>query len=218
MSKISIAIVSDVVCPWCIVGYLKLQKAIENLQRQQSLEIDISWHPFELAPDMTNNGENLRDFLANKYGASATASQQIREQLTQLGDELGFSFNFSADMKRYNTFNAHQLLAWAAQSDRQTPLKLALFKAYFTDHLDISDPQQLSLIAGQAGLDAEQALQILTQQSYAQTVRDEQQQWIDKGINSVPSSVVENSYLITGAQDSQTWEDNIKQIIAQLTT
>jgi len=124
--QLEIDIVSDVVCPWCVVGFLKSQQAIENVKREHDIEINITWQPFQLAPDLSLNGENLREFLAKKYNSSPDASEAARNNLTRIGKELGFDFNFTADMKRFNTFKAHQLLAWAKAKGNQTALKLIL--------------------------------------------------------------------------------------------
>lgn len=214
MKQIEIDIVSDVVCPWCIVGFLKLQQAINSAKTEHDLDINITWHPFELAPDLSANGENLREFLANKYGSSAAAGETARNNLTDIGKELGFDFNFSEDMQRFNTFKAHQLLAWAKDQGNQTALKLALFKAYFSDHKDISNDRELALIAEKAGFNKAQALSALQTKQYEKTVRDAQKRWRTQGINSVPSSILQRKYLIAGAQDTNAWQDTINQIVA----
>ncbi len=215
MNNFKIDIVSDVVCPWCIVGYLKLSQAIEILNNDSTVDVsfDISWHPFELAPDLSVQGENLREFLAKKYGSSPAAGEQARNQLTDIAKQLGFDFNFTPEMQRYNTFKAHQLIFWAKQKALQTPLKLALFKSYFTDNLNITDNQVLSSIAESVGLDSGEALSVLENETFAQQVRASQQQWIQQGINSVPSVILQEKYLIPGALESQAWVDTIKQVI-----
>lgn len=215
MNILKIDIVSDVVCPWCIVGYLKLNQAIEILTNDPLIdtEIEISWHPFELAPDLSAQGENLRNFLAKKYGSSPAGGEQARKQLTEIGKQLGFDFNFTPQMQRYNTFKAHQLSFWAKSKGLQTPLKLALFKSYFTDNSNISDNKILSSIAANVGLDKNEALSVLEDESFAQQVRAEQQQWIQKGISSVPSVILQEKYLIPGALESDAWVDTLKQVI-----
>jgi len=191
MKQLEIDIVSGVVCPWCVVGFLKLQQAIDNVKREHDIEINITWQPFELAPDLSLNGENLREFLAKKYNSSPDASEAARNNLTTIGKELGFDFNFTADMKRFNTFKAHQLLAWAKAKGNQTALKLALFKAYFTDHKDISNEFELALIAEHVGFNKREVLNALQSEQYEQPVRNAQNHWINQGINSAPSSILQ---------------------------
>lgn len=107
-----IDIVSDVVCPWCIIGYKQLQQALQSAPTDY--DIDLHWQPFELNPQMPPEGQDMREHLAQKYGSTAEQSRGARERLTALGDSLGFHFDYSGDMRMVNTFRAHQLLHWAA--------------------------------------------------------------------------------------------------------
>ena len=127
--KLEVDIVSDVVCPWCIIGYRQLQKALDMMPGE--FAVDIRWHPFELNPGMPPEGQDVGEHLAQKYGTSPEQSQAARSRLTSLGDSLGFKFDYSPGMRMVNTFRAHQLLHWAAEQGLQTPLKLALFETFF---------------------------------------------------------------------------------------
>ena len=106
---IRVDIISDVVCPWCIVGFRQLEQASEAT----GIEIETYWHPFELNFDMPPEGENLRDHIMRKYGSTAEQSAQARQQLASIGEPLGIDFQFADDSKIVNTFAAHQLLHWA---------------------------------------------------------------------------------------------------------
>ena len=128
-----IDIVSDVVCPWCIIGYKQLEKALT----ETGIAADIHWHPFELNPHMANEGENLRAHLAAKYGTTLEDSVKARARLKALGAELGFAFNYTDDMRMHNTSRAHQILYWANELGRMHDLKLALFEAFFTHRENI---------------------------------------------------------------------------------
>ncbi|MCV0428549.1 MAG: DsbA family protein, partial [Roseibium sp.] len=99
---LQIDIVSDVVCPWCIVGFRQLEQAIERT----GVSAAIKWHPFELNPDMPAEGENLREHIMRKYGSTAEQSEAARDRLTELGNGLGIDFRFSEDMRMVNTFKA----------------------------------------------------------------------------------------------------------------
>ena len=101
---VPVDIVSDVVCPWCVIGYYQLAAA----SRETGVAIDVRWHPFELNPGMADEGENLREHLAAKYGTTLENSIKSRARLTELGADLGFEFNYADDMRMYNTFRAHQ--------------------------------------------------------------------------------------------------------------
>ena len=196
-----IDIVSDVVCPWCVIGYRQLSHAIA----ETGTSVQILWHPFELNPQMPPEGQNLREHLAEKYGTTPEDSVKARTQLTELGAALGFSFAFSDDSRMVNTFRAHQLIEWAEALGRQTEMKLALFKAHFTDGRDVSDIATLAAIAGELGLDPADAEQALNDGRFAGEVRTMQKFWTDKGIRGVPAMVFNLKHLVTGAQGAETY-------------
>lgn len=210
MNKIRIDIVSDVVCPWCIIGYKRLEHALDNLS--DSIEADIYWHPFELNPAMGQAGQNLREHLQEKYGTTEQASISARDTLTQLGKEVGFKFNFYDGMKIYNTRKAHQLLLWAQSQHKQFALELALFEAYFSDAKDVSDTQVLLECAQSVGLDGEVASNIINDDSWAETVASTEQQWLEAGINAVPAIIIDRKHLISGAQTTELLTSALQQI------
>ena len=195
-TKVRIDIVSDVVCPWCVIGYKQLERALERT----GVAADIDWHPFELNPQMVEEGEDLREHLAAKYGTTRDESIRARARLTALGSELGFPFNYSDDMRMYNTFRAHQLLHWAGMIGRRHNLKLALFGAFFTKRRNVSDPIVLADTAMDVGLDREEALAILGDGRNAEATRQEEAFWISRGIRGVPAVLFDRKSLVVGAQ------------------
>lgn len=207
-SPLRIDIVSDVMCPWCIVGYRQLDAALKAIGKP----FEIHWHPFELNPEMPSHGQNLRDHIIEKYGSTPEQSAQSRKQLTTLGADLGIDFRFSEDMRMHNTFNAHQLVHWADTKSRQHDLKQALFSAHFTDRRDLSDINILTDVAAEIGLDRAEALAVLQDQRYASDVRDIQKYWLQHGIQSVPAIVFDSQHLVTGAQGIE----NYTHILTQL--
>lgn len=207
---LQIDIVSDVVCPWCIVGFKQLEQAIEKA----GISAAIKWHPFELNPDMEADGENLREHIMRKYGSTAEQSQAARDRLTELGSDLGFKFRFSDDSRMVNTFKAHQLIHWAGPQDKEHPLKMALFEAYFRDGKNLNDNDVLADIAENLGLDRNEALQILEDGRYAGPVRQEEQFWIQNGIQGVPAVIFDRRHLITGAQGVDNYAAILKQLIS----
>lgn len=204
-----IDIVSDVMCPWCIIGYRQLARALADTVTLH----EIHWHPFELNPDMPPEGQNLREHLMQKYGTTAEQSAQARDRLAGIGQDLGFEFRFADDMRMHNTFNAHQLLHWADTLGRKHDLEMALFTAHFTHRRDLSDNAVLADVAAETGLDREQALAVLQDQRYADQVRAVQNFWIKQGIRGVPAVVFDRQHLVTGAQGVE----NYTQILTQLT-
>ncbi|WP_282607892.1 DsbA family oxidoreductase [Pelagibius sp. Alg239-R121] len=204
-----LGIVSDVVCPWCLIGF----KQFEQAMGVTGVSIQIFWHPFELNPDMAEEGENLRDHIASKYGTSPEDSVKARARLTALGADLGFSFNYADDMRMYNTFRAHQILYWAGTQGRQHDLKMELFSTFFTHRRNVSDPEILADAAAEIGLDRNEALNALTEGRYAEKVRNEEVFWTSRGIQGVPAMVFNERHLVVGAQGT----DNYVTILRQLT-
>jgi len=196
-------IVSDVVCPWCIIGYKQFEKALAMLPDR--FDVSLKWHPFELNPQMPEEGQDMREHLAQKYGATAEQSRATRERLSALGQSLGFDFNYVDDMRMVNTFRAHQLLHWADQQHRQTELKLVLFEAFFSRREDVGDPRVLAAAAGRAGLSATDAAAVLDDARYASTVRAQQQVWLDREVHAVPTFVFNRQYQVPGAQEAETF-------------
>ena len=203
-----IDIVSDVVCPWCVIGYRQLAGALAAI----GMPHEIHWHPFELNPDMPPEGQNLREHLIEKYGTTPEQSEASRRQITEIGAELGFAFRFADDMRMHNTFNAHQLLHWADQHGRKHALEEALFAAHFSDRRDLSDPAVLADVAASVALDRDEAGAVLADQRFAATVREAEQGWQAQGIQAVPAIIFNRRYLVSGAQGV----DNYTRILEQL--
>jgi predicted DsbA family dithiol-disulfide isomerase len=208
-----IEIVSDVVCPWCIVGYKQLAQALQQCRATA----DIHWQPFELNPNMPIEGQNLQEHMVEKYGSSKDQSDENRQRLTTLGSSLGIKFNFSDDSRIVNTFRAHQLLHWAGLQSHQKEheLKLALFQAYFTDGRDVSDENILIAAALSVELDGEDAISVLQKEPYAFDVRQRQKIWIDRGVRGVPSMLFSSKYLVTGAQGIDNYVSVINQVLQE---
>lgn len=203
-----IDIVSDVMCPWCIIGYRQLATALEAT----NTDYELHWHPFELNPEMPAEGQNMREHIVEKYGATPEQSEQNRNQMTALGEQLGFEFRFGSEMRMHNTFDTHQLLHWANTQERMDDLKQALFTAHFTHQRNLSDRDVLAEIAGEIGLDKDDALAVLQDQRFAAAVREAQQFWRNQGIQGVPAVIFDQKHLVSGAQGVE----NFTSILGQL--
>ena len=203
-----IDIVSDVVCPWCAIGYSQLAEAL----KQTNTPHEIHWHPFELNPNTPHEGRNYREHIMEKYGTTAEDIKESRARMTAAGAEAGFNFQFTDEFRTYNTFNTHQLLYWADQQGRMHDLKQALFVAHFVDNKNVADSTVLADVAADVGLDRSEALAVLEDQRFAAAVEKEKQHWQQQGIQSVPSMVFNERHLISGAQGIE----NYKSILQQL--
>jgi predicted DsbA family dithiol-disulfide isomerase len=201
--------VSDVACPWCVVGLRSLLKAIETT----GVKADIHFQPFELNPDMPPEGENTTEHVQKKYGSTAERSAAARQAIRDQGAAYGFAFNYGPESRIWNTFDAHRLLHWAGIEGKQLDLKEALFKANFTDQLSTSDHEVLVKAAEAAGLDPRRARQILVSGEFANEVRNDEALWRNRGIQAVPSIVFNQRWMIQGGQPTQVFEQAIRQIM-----
>lgn len=208
LPPLRIDIVSDVVCPWCIVGYLQLRQALEAT----GTVAEVHWQPFELNPQMPPEGQDLREHIVEKYGSSAAESARVRDHLTGLGADLGFRFAFTDASRIVNTFDAHRLLHWADGHGAQMALKLALFDAYFTHGRDVSKRDSLAEVAGTVGLDARAARNLLDGETLTREVREAEHFWTQQGISGVPAMVFDRKHLVTGAQGVEAYTSILRQL------
>ncbi|MGE0740825.1 MAG: DsbA family oxidoreductase [Hyphomonadaceae bacterium] len=212
-TPLRIDFISDVACPWCVIGLRSLQTALRALGNE--VEADIHLQPFELNPDMGPEGENTTEHVQRKYNSTAERSAAVRQAIHDNGAALGFTFNYSPDSRIWNTFDAHRLLHWAALEGRQLELKDALFKANFTDQLSTSDHEVLARAAAAAGLDEARAREILASDAYTLEVRTDEEHWRGNGIQAVPSVIFNNQWLIQGAQPPEVFERAIRKMISE---
>jgi predicted DsbA family dithiol-disulfide isomerase len=204
--------VSDVVCPWCAVGLASLEQAIERLRGE--VDVELHFRPFELNSQLGAEGEDVAGHLQKKYGMSAADLAASQETIRQRGAALGFTFDMEKRRRIYNTFDAHRLLHWAALEGKQSALKHALLRAYFTEGRDVSDHATLVQVTESAGLSADRARAILGTDEYAEEVRAEERFFIENGIQGVPAIIIEQRHLISGGQPVEVFENALRQIAA----
>lgn len=210
--SLDIQFVSDVMCPWCVVGLGNLNKAITELS--DKIETNITFQPFELNPSMPPEGQGFNEHITEKYGITKEQSAENRAAIQERGRELNFDFNFNDESRMRNSFDAHRLLHWAHLEGKQAKLKAALFKAHFSHNQDISDYIILSKIAASVDLDPNAAKGILENGQYKDEVKKQEQYWLQSGINSVPTVVINNKYAITGGQPAESFKQALEEIIA----
>lgn len=212
MTPMKIDFVSDVACPWCIIGLRALEEALARTA--DVVEATLTFQPFELNPDMLPGGQNIGEHIAQKYGSTPEQSAANRAMITARAAELGFTMAMTSDSRIYNTFDAHRLLHWAEASGRQAALKHALFTANFTDGKDPGDHDVLVAAAEAAGLDGIEAADVLASGRYADEVRTAEALWRGRGINAVPAIVINDRHLISGGQPIEVFENALRQIAA----
>ena len=210
-TPLRIDFVSDVACPWCVIGLRSLMKALDAVG--DKVDVAIHFQPLELNPDMAPEGENTTEHVTRKYGSNRERSAASRNAMKESGDALGFTFNYGPQSRIWNTFDAHRLLHWAGLEGRQLELKEALFKSNFTDQLPTSDHDVLVGAAKAAGLDEARAREVLTSGEFSDQVRRDEMLWRNRGINAVPSVVFNERWMIQGGQPPHVFEQAIRQIV-----
>lgn len=205
--------VSDVVCPWCVIGLRSLEIALQRLAG--AVRADITIHPFELNPAMPPDGQNIVEHIGQKYGSTREQSAAAREIIRARAAELGFQMTMTEESRIYSTFDAHRLLHWAGLEGGQGALKHALFEAYFMDGRNPADWDVLVSAAEKAGLHPEAAREVLSSGRHAEEVHAAERHWQGQGITGVPAIVVNDRYLISGGQPPQVFERALRQIASE---
>jgi predicted DsbA family dithiol-disulfide isomerase len=208
--RMKIDFVSDVSCPWCVIGLQSLQAALDRLSGE--IEPELHFQPFELNPQMGAGGQDIAEHIQQKYGSTPDQLEQSQEMIRSRGAELGFQFDMNKRTRIYNTFDAHRLLHWAELEGHQPELKRALFHAYFTDGLDPSNHEVLVNVVTKVGLDPARARQILASDEFAKDVRDRERLYTSHGIQAVPSVIINERHLIQGGQPVEVFEQALRQI------
>ena len=203
--ELQVDVWSDVVCPWCAIGVTQFLKTVEQLKGD--IDVTIRFMPFELNPQMAEEGHNQVDLLAKAYGRSTLEVLQMRRTVEATGEDVGFPMTWQGEgdepvLMVWNTHRAHCLLRWAlavADPAAQLRLKMALFRAYFQQRRNISDPEVLLDIAEAEGFDRAAAAEALDDPALSTAVRIEEQRAAENRITSVPTFVVADKYILQGA-------------------
>ena len=205
--------VSDVSCPWCVIGLRGLEQALDAVG--DLVAPDIRFQPFELNPQMPSEGQDINEHIRQKYGSTPEQSGANRTMIRERAAELGFSMKMAEGSRIYNTFDAHRLLYWAGIEGRQSAVKHALFAAYFTDGRNPGDVDVLVDVAEQAGLDGAAARDVIVSGRYAEEVRAEERRWTSQGIAAVPAVIIDGKYLISGGQPAAAFERALRSIAGE---
>lgn len=212
MIPLKIDLVSDIACPWCAIGYARLEQALATLP---NISVELKWRAFELNPDKNAPQEAILPALSRKYGKSEAEMRQAQAHLIELAAGLGLNFSKMQQRFTCNTFDAHRLVKWADTFGKATLMKMALFTAYFGEAADVSNHQVLLDCVLAAGLDATNAALVLASDDYAEQVQEDIAHYQHAGISSVPAFIINNQYLISGAQEPQQLAAALSQIAAE---
>jgi len=206
---IRLDIFSDPVCPWCYVGKANLDRALADYPDHP---FAIQWHPFQLNPEMPPEGVDKRAYLEAKLGGKARVDA-IHERLREVARAAGVDMNPDKPQRMPNTLDAHRLIHWAGIESLQAQVVNALMRAYWAEGRDIGDPETLADIAGENGMDRDAILQLLASDADAEDILARDADARAKGVNSVPTFLVAQQYVVSGAQPPEVWD----KVIAELT-
>jgi predicted DsbA family dithiol-disulfide isomerase len=213
---IKIDYVSDIACPWCAVGLGGLEQAIKKIG--DAFEVDVHFQPFELNPDMPPGGQDVFEHLTQKYGKTVEQVRATQNEIKARAAAVGYPFHPEGRKHVYNTFNAHRLLHWAGLecgAQAQHRLKRELLVTYFQLAVDLDEAQNLLDAVNRAGLDSKRAADILATDEFAADVRAQQMKYTSMGIHSVPSIIINDKYLLQGAQPAEAFEEALRQVAAE---
>ncbi|MCX7222131.1 MAG: DsbA family oxidoreductase [Burkholderiales bacterium] len=213
---IKIDYVSDIACPWCAVGLGGLEQAINKIG--DAFEVEVHFQPFELNPDMPPGGQDVFEHLTQKYGKTVEQVRATQNEIKSRAAAVGYPFHPEGRKHVYNTFNAHRLLHWAGLecgAQAQHRLKRELLVTYFQLAVDLDEPQNVLDAVNRAGLDSQRAADILATDEFSAEVRAQQMKYTSMGIHSVPSIIINDKYLLQGAQPAEAFEEALRQVAAE---
>lgn len=209
-----IDIILDTVCPWCYVGKARFEKALRSRAYEN---IIIGWRPFQLNPHMPRAGQDRESYLIEKFG-SVDRAERSYHNLQKAGEKEGVPFHFDRILNTPNTVDSHRLIAYAGRAGLQNDIVDALFKGYFSFGRDIGDPEILSDIAAESGLDRAETLEYLTSETDRDMILAEDDMVRDLGVNGVPCYIIDRKYAISGAQSPEVFMQVLDLAAHDLTT
>ncbi|MEO0703217.1 MAG: DsbA family oxidoreductase [Pseudomonadota bacterium] len=205
---IKLDILSDPICPWCLIGKTHLDRALEA---HPDHPFEIEWHPFQLNPDMPKGGMDRREYLETKFGGKDRAVA-VYAQIAEAAEAAGVEIDFAGIKRTPNTLNAHRLIHWGGVEGRQTAIVSSLFRAYFREGRDIGDTGVLLDIAEKAGLNRGMTDRLLSSDADADDIRARDTHARERGVTGVPTFVVANQHVVPGAQPPELWAQVIDEL------
>ncbi len=214
MSKVEIDVVSDVMCPWCLIGKRRLEKALTMLD---GIEVEIRWRPYQLDSTLPEEGKDRQQYLEDKFGGPEQA-REIYGRIEEAGKSVGIDFAFDKIKVAPNTLNAHRVIRWAANGGEEAQQKIVeqLFKLFFEEGANIGDPAVLLEAAGTVGMNVEVMETLLPTDADRAEVENEIEAARKMGVTGVPCFIINNKYAVMGAQEPTTIAEAIKNAAAEM--
>jgi len=203
-----IDIISDTVCPWCYIGKRKLEKA---LSERPDLDVEITWHPYQLHPEMPKEGADRKEFIAMKFGSEERA-KQLYKNVQDAGALVDLPFEFGKVKRSPNTLNSHRLIKWSQSAGKQDEVVETLFRKFFVDGEDIGDNKVLIDAAEEAGMDKNLVADLLGSDADEEMIQGEDEKARQMGVSGVPFFIIDNKYALSGAQDPAAFLQVFEQI------
>ncbi|MDA8271275.1 MAG: DsbA family oxidoreductase [Actinomycetota bacterium] len=201
---------SDVVCPWCYIGKRRFEAALDRFDGKE--DVEIIWRSFELDPSAPRViGEDMATRLSKKYQMSKDEAMESMASITVLARAEGLDYHLES-AKQGNSFDAHRLIQLAALNGLGSQMKERLLKAYFTESLEIFDPEILAELGGEVGLDERDLREMYASDYLAESVRNDEAQASRYGINGVPFFVFDAKYGVSGAQPTEVFLDVLNRV------
>jgi predicted DsbA family dithiol-disulfide isomerase len=210
MTPVRLDIFSDPVCPWCYVGKANLDRALEAAPDHPFI---VQWHPFQLNPDLPSEGVDKRRYLEEKFGGAARVDA-VHDRLREVARAAGLPLNPDVPKRMPNTLDAHRLIHWAGIEGRQTPVVSALFRAYWVEGRDIGNIGVLADIGATAGMDRASLTRLLASDADADDIRARDRDAREKGVTAVPTFLIAQQYVVSGAQPADLWAQVIGDLRA----
>ncbi len=209
---VKLDIMSDPICPWCYIGKTHLDKALAEVPDHPFM---IEWHPFQLNPDMPDEGMDRREYLERKFGGKDGAVRAYAP-VVEHAENAGLNIDFEGMKRTPNTLDAHRLIHWAGIEGKQDAVVDALFNAYFVEARDIGDHEVLADVADSVGMDAAVVQKLLQSDADREDIRNRDSHSREMGVNSVPTYIVANQHAVPGAQPPELWAKVIAEIMSQI--
>jgi predicted DsbA family dithiol-disulfide isomerase len=206
-SAIKVDIWSDVQCPWCYVGKRKFEAGAAAFDG----EVEVEYHSFELAPDTPVDFDGSPvEYLSQRKGIPVEQVTQMLYNVTGIAASVGLQYDYE-HVHQTNTVKAHELLHYAKEQGRQLDMKERLLKAYFVDGRHVGRIEDLADLAAEIGLDREEVVRVLTDETYHADVKADVAQAVAYGIQGVPFFVIDGTYGVSGAQDATAFTQVLEQ-------
>ena len=203
-------IFSDPVCPWCYLGKANLDRALEA---HADHPFEVEWHPFQLNPEMPAGGVDKREYLSARFGAGQLDA--IHQRFRDIAAKAGVTMDPDTPKRIPNTLDAHRLIHWAGLEERQTRAISALMRAYWVEGRDIGDLSVLADVAAEIGMDREVVARLLASDADRAEILAREAHARERGVNAVPTFVLGNQYVLSGAQPPELWGQVIADLAAE---